>query len=220
MRTRNLAFLALALISAAAACEPGTPMPVWPAPAASSQAPEGTLVVGDSITWQANLSGYLPQDGAEYHVGMGWRLDETIARIRERRDAGTLGTLVIALGTNDADPTWNGGWDQADEQRWVDAVNQLAPETEVSVVLPWVCDRASAALIAEINEARAFMTLLADVFDLRLVDWQDYATEPGVMGSDCVHLAVPEGGNAAFDVEPVAGTARAAVIAAARSIEG
>lgn len=209
MNTRKMAALALgAATLIPAACE-AAPPPVWAAltPAATS-ATDGTatLVVGDSIEWQAGMSQYLTVDGTEYYAYMGWKIDDVQPKINERRDNGSLGKLVLMLGTNDADPTWNGGWDRNDEMRWLSAVTNLNPDTKVAIVLPYICDAAPAAKVAETNEARAYLTLLAQTFDLGLVDWKDYATEPGVLGPDCIHLDAT--GNAAYTVTVVAGTAR------------
>lgn len=218
MKRRLIASLlaAVALIGLGAACQPT--VPVWTTPTIDPSDPHGTLVVGDSISWQADMSGYLPADGTEYHTFMGWLMADVAPRIHERRDDGTLSVLVLALGTNDANPTWNGGWTSQDEAQWLAIVNELDPNTHVSILLPWVDPVAQPAHAAEIEKARAYLTTLSNIFGTGLVDWRTYATQPGVLGPDGIHLMVPEGGNAAWDVEPTAGAARAAALATTRAI--
>lgn len=207
----RLAALLLLTLVAVAACTPLAPAPTYTTPSTSGVGP---LVVGDSITWQTVMSGDLQASHPDWRPDtyMGWRMTDVVTRIQQERDAGTLDTLVVALGTNDANPVWNGGWTKADEDLWTKTLlTELHPATHLVLVKPWLGPSASAAHRAELDKARAYIDLLGAVrANTVVVDWRDEVGAGGVLYVDDIHLDYGPGG--ATDPTPDAAAARIHVI--------
>lgn len=194
------------LILIGAACEPGVP-PTVPMETA------GVLVVGDSITWQAE--GYIQAAHPEWemHTMMGWKMSDVNARIQERRADGSLGTLVVALGTNDANPVWNGSWTAEDENLWTSVLLNLHADTKLVLVKPYLTASADPLHTAEVNKVRAYIdAVVAFRPNTAVADWADYADAPGVTDTDGIHLAFDPELGALFGVYPEALAARLAVL--------
>jgi hypothetical protein len=207
------AVLTVALLAsiAAVACQPVTAgPPVFPTPD-QAVAP---LVVSDSRTWAAYMGAHVPAD-YRYATYMGWRMADVADRIRAERDAGTLPVLVVDLGTNDSNPTWNGGWTRDDELVWMDVLGNLHPDTRVTIVLPWLTADASPEHRTQIDRARAFLIPLAASIGATVTDWRDYAERPGVTGTDGIHLLTYDPANALdITVEAAAATIEKLTVAA------
>lgn len=187
---------------ATASCQP-----VPPAPAAGPTA--SVLVVGDSITWQA--ARYLPWEVSAY---MGWTMSDVEQLVWSRRDAGAISTLVVALGTNDSNPVWNGGWTATDENLWSSVILNLHPDTPVVLIKPWLGPGAVQSHVDQVAKARAYVDALASLRpNTVVVDWADYGA--GQLASDGVHLAFDVAlGDPYYNVLPSAVAARQAAIEA------
>jgi hypothetical protein len=174
---------------------------------------EGSVVIeGDSITWQLEVHGRqaLSED-VHWNLGPGW----TISRcnipapctapevdIKHQLDAGEAETTIVLLGVNDADPIWNGGWNETDEARWLVAIER-APC--VVAVLPWLGEGASIEHRTEVDEARDWLQANVE----HVVDWKPYAQQPNVLDPDGIHLAY-EGQTLSSILESVGGDVEAA----------
>lgn len=179
-----------------------------PPPVPDADSP--VYVVGDSITWQANYSGAFAGTGWEVDAVIGADLSHMRDLIEARRNNGTLGRLVIALGTNDSRPS-RGGWDQNDANLWSTVIGNLHPDTQVVLVLPWIIDPADPAQQSEINEARAYMqTIAAARANTTATDWEPYTATANVMSPDGIHLLPTPEAVATGKSVPVTAEAQAA----------
>ena len=220
VRRALVAGLSLAAL-AGVACKPPPITPGVPAadppPVTVPQVPEARpLVVGDSISWQVLNGGAWPA-GWDHHMAPGWKADTVQPLVGQRAAANTLDELVIMLGTNDANPVWNGGWTAQDEARWLQLVHTPAAGVCVAIVLPWLAPTTpDQAHVAEIAEARTFITALAATRPgTVLVDWATWAQQPGVLDADGIHLA------AGVDLEhPTELAMQARIDAATAALEG
>lgn len=222
MRLIRLALPLLALAGAAVACQPA-PATTGPPPCnpvaipvdgtmpcgVDAPAPDatGVVVIGDSITWGAAMAVHADRPIYAYP---GWHMGHALPYLRQLAIDHPDARPVIALGTNDANPTWNRGWDSADEALWAEA---LALFPQASVVLPEIGQGPGQLPnddhVAEAAKARAWITAATT----RTVPWPQ-AHDPAVTGIDAIHLAAaaePEAGNLS-GVEPSAARARYAVI--------
>jgi hypothetical protein len=100
--------------------------------------------------------------------------------------------LYLALGTNDAG-LWPGadGWTVEDEYKWAEALSARSSSTCLVVVLPYTGEAAEAnypGVTAEEAEARAYITAEAQRTGAHVVDWADWAVQPGVTGADGIHI--------------------------------
>jgi hypothetical protein len=140
-------------------------------------------VFGDSLTWQASYRA--PGDGRIWRYLAGtdltyWKTDVlgTLARRPTR--------VTLALGTNDAG-TWDGrdGWTAADEATWSEVLAAVDPVTEVVIILPYVSNAAGAANVEQVALARTWLAAQ----DAVIVDWGQWAWNPGVLLDDGIHVA-------------------------------
>lgn len=159
----------------------------------------GTIgLVGDSISLQAvYASGPDAQPaGMEVHVGLGWEASDVLPWVRDQVAHGRPATLVVALGTNDANPH-RGGWTQGDSAVWADLLGTPHESACVVVVLPALGSGARSDHVAQVEVAR---TSIADISARRVgptivADWRDVIDhDPSVLADDGVHLAGDSGG--------------------------
>ncbi|HEV7762363.1 MAG TPA: hypothetical protein VGO78_25315 [Acidimicrobiales bacterium] len=190
------AVLVLAVVvapgSGASARAPG------PASAAAGRGAD-VVLLGDSVTEQA--FGYLggPTAGAPAHLHRwsrtGWTLRNAADHAGAALSSSRTGTLVIALGPNDAAP-WDHGWNHDDVTRWRRVLAGAAPATCVAVVLPgwgaplrgtvWEHDlrRMRSAVDGLVAARRATGSPTVEL------DWLPVTgRHPGYLAPDGIHLA-------------------------------
>lgn len=170
---------AVATGALALACQPVLPPPPYPDPVT-------VRVEGDSILWQYLIDGGEDDWPATVtmNAGPGWTVaacgTDCVAPAADLA-AHDEDVAVVMLGVNDGDPIWQGGWTATDEAAWTPV---LSSAPCVAVVLPYVGPGASAAHRAAVDEARDWLSSHGTV-----VDWADWATAPGVLDEDAIHLA-------------------------------
>ena len=124
--------------SASAGVTPVAAATPSPEPTASG-AGDDVVLLGDSVTEQA--FGYLggPTTGAPARLHrsshVGWTLRAAADHAGATLDAASTGTVVVAVGPNDAAP-WDGGWTDDDVARWQATLDGIPAATCVAVVLP------------------------------------------------------------------------------------
>ncbi|HEX8804226.1 MAG TPA: hypothetical protein VF743_08530 [Acidimicrobiales bacterium] len=174
--------------------------------------PGSVDVAGDSLTIQAIFAhGYgvdAPED-LQIIANIGWRAIDAQPDVSDHAAHGRPATLVVALGTNDSEPTSNGGWDGADVTAFRTLLNTPHPSACVVVVLPGMTSAAPAAHRAELVEARQALVALANERPRTvLVDWQAVVdAHPEYIGPDGIHLRWTDEGPA----DPEAAAARTAL---------
>lgn len=130
----------------------------------------GTLVVGDSITWPLGIGFAMP----------GWQVGHVLEHVKNTPG---ITKLVIALGTNDARTF--GGWNDYDIEVWTEI---LSLGYDTVVILPALGPGAPEADRIEVDKARAWIISTG----VKYVEWQQYANDPEVVQGDAVHLVESE----------------------------
>lgn len=201
---RRFAALAMAGAALAGPCKP---------------APEPCTVAlaGDSLTVQATFGepvGPPPPGHLQVTAGLGWKVENVQQWTTDQVAAGKVDVLVVALGTNDSNPVWNGGWTAADIARFRTLINTPHPDAWVVLVLPGHGPGISAAHAAAMDQARADLTALAATRPHTVATdaWEQLAeARPELFSADGIHLRAL--GDAPTDdgvVRPVDPEARAA----------
>jgi len=195
-----------------------TPDPVGPTPSSSAgvtpaaaatppPTPTGTgagvgddvVLLGDSVTEQA--FGYLggPTQGAPARLHrwshVGWTLRAAADHAGGTLDAVSTGTVVVAVGPNDAAP-WDGGWTDDDVARWQATLDGIPAATCVAVVLPgWGAALHGTPWERGMEQMRSDVQRLVDARQAGgsptiAVDWLPIVTEhPDYLAADGIHLA-------------------------------
>lgn len=182
--TRKLT-AALLLLGLLAACDkPQTTTTTTTVPASTAR-----YVYADSLGAQIASAG-LTDDGRIWQVESGASLERWESAVLEA--AATVPTsITLALGSNDAG-TWkaDGGWTQADADRWAAVTAAVDPRTCLTVVLPHFEPSAEATylgVLAEIDQARTVIAQLPAVDVVR--DWRPPVAEhPEWIAGDGIHL--------------------------------
>jgi hypothetical protein len=188
-RIRRLVSATFALAALAGPCREATPPPGPPVPTHCA-----TALVGDSLTIQARYGDPVGvDDPAQLQVdaGLGWKVENVQQWVTDQVAAGSVDVLVVALGTNDSNPTWNGGWTSADVDRFRVLINTPHPAARVVLVLPGHGAGIDPRHAAAIDAARRDLTALAATRPGTFVTdrWQAVAdTEPELISSDGIHL--------------------------------
>lgn len=157
------------------------------------------FVAGDSLTFQALAHGpgaSAPAD-LEVHANLGW----TAANVQGQLEASVadvpVGTLVVALGTNDSALVGGDGWTSDDTTRFRELILTPEASTCVVLVLPGHGPSIDPAYAAEMDEAREALQALAwergsapGEGPTVVVDWQTVIDrQPAVLAGDGIHLA-------------------------------
>jgi hypothetical protein len=173
------------------------PASAAPPPAAPPR-PGRTVVVGDSLT-ATTLNPVTPGPRApadlQVITGIGWQVGNAQPGLDAALAAGPVDTLVIALGTNDANPN-NAGWTDADVEAFRHMIGSVGDATCVVIVLPGYGANAHAGHAAQIDQAQVDLRFLADERDQGVwygptvvVDWEErIARDPGALAGDGIHL--------------------------------
>jgi hypothetical protein len=130
-----------------------------------------------------------------FGADLGARAVEVLPWVQDQVADGRPETLVVALGTNEA----NRGWTWADIAAWVDLLNAPHPDACVAIVLPAVGESADPGVKERIEDSRAVIPDLAEDREgdggVVITDWRDVITEdPTILDPDGIHLAWEEDG--------------------------
>lgn len=199
-----------ALMTAAAVAGPCRATPPEPQPCA-------VALAGDSLTVQARYGpdvGVADPEHLTVTAGLGWKVANVQQWVTDQTAAGLVDVLVVALGTNDSNPTWNGGWTSADVDAFRTLINTPHPDARVVLVLPGHGAGIDPRHATAIDAARRDLTALATTRPRTTVtdQWQHVADDrPELISADGIHLRAQN--DAPTDdgvVRPVDPTARAA----------
>jgi hypothetical protein len=182
------------------AAVPGTAAPASARPPRPAVAVAGDVVLlGDSVTEQA--FGYVggATAGAPAHLRRwsrtGWTLRAAADHAGRAVTSPSTGTLVLAVGPNDAAP-WDYGWTSVDVARWRGVLDRAPARACVAVVLPgwgaplrgtpWaralVRERSSVTALAASRRAAGRPTIT--------VDWLPVVrAHPEYLAGDGIHLS-------------------------------
>ena len=156
----------------------------------TAQTSSARYVYADSLGAQLVSTGITDGDGRVWQVESGASLERWQSAVYEAAATIPAG-ITLALGSNDAG-TWkpDGGWTQADADRWATVTAAVDPRTCLTVVLPHFEPSAEATypgVLAEIDQARAVISALPAVDVVR--DWRPpVAAHPGWLAADGIHL--------------------------------
>jgi hypothetical protein len=202
-----LILLPLALLTIA--CDP-VPAPVAPTPPV--QVEGSTLIEGDSLTVQEVLGKTVDVPGT-VHAGLGWTAVNCLPNntpgcisptqnVHEQTMAGQVDRLVWALGSNDANIVWNGGWTIHDQLFWQDSFDILPAESCLVMVTPYAVDPhpSQAAYQAATQWIYSYAAGRPNTV---VIDWSQYA----ILGEDGLHLALDPNGS--FGISAESANARA-----------
>lgn len=175
--------------------------------AAAATDPGRVFVVGDSLTFTAfwgQDEGVDADHDFDVAAWMGW----TAADVQPELDAavaeGPMDTLVVALGANDSGvQTGDGGWTEADVERFRQLISTPGPGACVVIVLPGYGAGVGPAHAAEMDEAR-----------LDLIDLAQQRAEAQAPGAGAGAASMP-GSTPDPDPDPGAGAGAASTPPAA-----
>jgi len=166
---------------------------------AGSGAGGDVVLLGDSVTEQA--FGYLdgPTSGAPARLHrwshVGWTLEAATAHAGTAVAAASTGTLVLAVGPNDAAP-WDGGWTDDDVAHWQATLDDVPAATCVAVVFPgWGAKLHGTPWERSMEQMRTDVGRLVDArrsagSPTVAVDWLAVVTRhPDYLAADGIHLA-------------------------------
>lgn len=213
---RTLAVLPLAAVVACSRVPLPPPSPPPPPP---EQVAGSTIAEGDSVSWQyVNGGGQEDWPDVEFHVGPGdslatcyktWNPDCTTSRwhVEDAVANGVADRVYLAHGANDSSTTGLAsdgladGWSDVDVIEWTNILDNVIPEASCVVVqLPWIEAPQPAANVAQVAEARAWLTAAVETREnVHLIDWEPYFHRPSVAMYDGAHLKNVEGGRTIFD---------------------
>jgi hypothetical protein len=198
----RLASAAAVVVALVLATVPGTATPAAAhPPRAAVRSGDDVVLLGDSVTEQA--FGYLggASVGAPAHLRLrrwsrtGWTLRAAADHAGRAVTSPSTGTLVLAVGPNDAAP-WDHGWTSVDVARWRGVLERAPARACVAVVLPgW------GAPLSGTPWARSLVRMRSDVAALVAarraagrptitVDWLPVVrAHPSYLAGDGVHLA-------------------------------
>jgi len=176
-----------------------------------------TLIIGDSITWQAAGAGAFDDTPWEVASYPGATAELMVDKLGTRIAAGDVERLVVLLGTNDAAD--GDGWDARDEEIWTELLTLPPPSTCVVAVKPHLTDAADAGYREQVAQANRWLDERAGRQpNLWTVEWAPHAEQANVTDEDGIHLRLlrqpdpDEGPDAREVVTPEAAAARRAVI--------
>jgi hypothetical protein len=181
------------------------PAPAFPATRQASLSLRPALrgrtvfVAGDSLTVQAMAPGpgrTAPRD-LEVHAGLGWTAASVQPELDESVAATPIGTLIVALGTNDSSLlVGTDGWTPDDVTQFRRLMSTPEASACVVLVLPGHGAAIDPAYATEMDEARAALRALAwergttGAGPTVLVDWQTVIDrQPTLLAGDGIHLA-------------------------------
>lgn len=180
------------------ACVIATETPVYDVADCPQEA--GTaLGEGDSVSFQM-LYGGGATPGVEWNAIIGATTsacNESLfpgcvpayRHLPEQVRQGKASRVVWALGFNDDNEVWNGGWDDNDVAYHTLTLKAVPQTSCLVIILPALGNGARPAYEVEVQENRQWLLqYAASRPGTIIVDWDPYAKTPGILDTDALHL--------------------------------